>query len=147
MVRQDPTRFGESAAFSLAYFDPKSLAALLAETADGAVHWSSLPNRAGGFSTVWVRALGDRERGIFGLALKPPESERDFEGLFKTSGLTPAEGRIIKALLKGESMAAVASASGVSRETIKTHLRNAYRKLSIRSRGELFAHARRFLAP
>jgi DNA-binding CsgD family transcriptional regulator len=81
------------------------------------------------------------------LVLLPPDEQRDFHGFYESARLTPAEARIVNAMLRGESIAGAAFASGVSRETIKTHLRNAYRKLGVSSRGELFAEAQRFLEP
>ena len=77
----------------------------------------------------------------------PPDHEQTFREFFEKARLTPAETRIIDAILRGESLASTAIVSGVSKETAKTQLKNAYRKLSVNSRGELFAEARRFIAP
>ena len=50
--------------------------------------------------------------------------------------LSPQEGRVLKLLAAGLSNHEIASELVVSTNTIKTHIKNIYRKLNIRSREE-----------
>jgi DNA-binding CsgD family transcriptional regulator len=138
---------GEPTPETLTFFNQQRLNALLLDVEDDLMHSSVIPDRNGDKFIVWAKALGNRDKRLFGLVLTPPDREPSFQEFFEHARLTPAEERIIDAILRGESLAKTATISGVSKETIKTHLRNAYRKLSVSSRGELFVEARRFLAP
>jgi DNA-binding CsgD family transcriptional regulator len=51
--------------------------------------------------------------------------------------LTPSERRVCQLAVKGHSNPEIAQALFVSRRTVESHLASAYRKLDIRSRGEL----------
>ena len=52
-------------------------------------------------------------------------------------GLTPMEGRVAVALARGRTVREVAAAAGRQESTVRTHLRQIYRKLSISRRAEL----------
>lgn len=132
---------------ALTFFDQARLKALLHDAEDDLVHWGVVPDRNGVNLVVWARSIVVGPNRMYGLVLMPPDHELSFREFFENARLTPAEARIIDAILRGESLANTATASGVSKETIKTQLKNAYRKLSVSSRGELFAEAHRFLAP
>ena len=54
-------------------------------------------------------------------------------------GLTPREGEIVLYLGRGHSYAYIANALTVSENTVRTHVRNIYRKLGVTSREELLA--------
>lgn len=138
---------GAGASKTLTFFDHARLSSLLRDVEDDLVHWGVVPDRNGVNLIVWAREISTAGKRMFGLVLMPPDHEPSFREFFENARLTPAEARIIDAILRGESLANTASVSGVSKETIKTQLKNAYRKLSVSSRGELFAEARRFLAP
>jgi DNA-binding CsgD family transcriptional regulator len=147
MLGENGANAGASMSKTLTFFDPARLRSLLQDAEDDLVHWGVVPDWNGVNLIVWAKAIGAAQNRLFGLVLMPPDHEPSFRELFENARLTPAEARIIDAILRGESLANTASVSGVSRETIKTQLKNAYRKLSVSSRGELFAEARRFLAP
>ncbi len=139
---------GEPVPRTLRFFDQHRLKSLLEEAEDDQVHWGVVPDRNGENLIVWARAIGDAGGDrLFGLVLMPPHREQNFREFFENARLTPAETRIIDAILRGESLGSTATLSGVSKETIKTQLKNAYRKLGVSSRSELFAEAHRFLAP
>jgi DNA-binding CsgD family transcriptional regulator len=138
---------GEPIPKALNFFNQLTLKTLIQDAEDGQVHWRIIPNQNDEKLIVWAKALGDSHERLFGLVLMPPDHEQSFREFFENARLTPAETRIIDAILRGETLANTAIISGVSKETIKTQLKNAYRKLSVNSRGELFAEARRFIAP
>ncbi|MGA0600523.1 helix-turn-helix transcriptional regulator [Caulobacter sp. KR2-114] len=54
-------------------------------------------------------------------------------------GLTPAEAGIAKRLVGGDRAEAMAREMGISPETVRTHIRRIYSKLSVGSREELFS--------
>lgn len=58
-------------------------------------------------------------------------------------GLTPAEGEVVAALVRGSSYRAIAADRGVSRHTVAHQAGSALRKLGLTSRAELIA----WLAP
>ncbi|WP_454717241.1 helix-turn-helix transcriptional regulator [Caulobacter segnis] len=147
MLGENGASVGAPMSKALTFFDQVRLRSLLQDAEDDLVHWGVVPDRNGVSLVVWAKAIGVGQNRMFGLVLMPPDHEPSFREFFENARLTPAEARIIDAILRGESLANTASVSGVSKETIKTQLKNAYRKLSVSSRGELFAEARRFLAP
>jgi DNA-binding NarL/FixJ family response regulator len=55
--------------------------------------------------------------------------------------LTQKEGAILKLLVKGKSNSAIGRELGVSEGTVKTHIRNIYRKLHVDSRPAAAARA------
>jgi DNA-binding NarL/FixJ family response regulator len=55
--------------------------------------------------------------------------------------LTEREGEIIRMVVQGKGNKAIASRLGVSEGTIKSHLRNSYRKLHVQTRAEAAAQA------
>lgn len=138
---------GETTPKTLNFFNPSQLKSLIEEVEGDQVHWGAIPDQNGETLIVWAKAIGGSQNRLFGLVLMPPDHEQSFQEFCDNARLTPAETRIIDAILRGESLASTATASGVSRQTLKTQLKSAYRKLSVSSRGELFAQARRFLAP
>lgn len=60
----------------------------------------------------------------------------DLEGVF---GLTRAEAVIVKRIIGGERADVMAEDLGVTLETVRTHIRRIYNKLSINSREQLFS--------
>ncbi|WP_372965075.1 helix-turn-helix transcriptional regulator [Marinobacter sp.] len=61
------------------------------------------------------------------------------EWIQKLFGLTEAEAAIASALIEGRSLPEIAAMSGRSRETVKYHLNNVFRKTSTRRQSELVA--------
>ena len=52
-------------------------------------------------------------------------------------GLSPAESRVAVALAAGQTIAGIAAELGCAESTVRTHVRRAYRKLSVRKQTEL----------
>lgn len=59
--------------------------------------------------------------------------------LFDTFGLTPREGEVIAAIATGEPDHEIARKLCISASTLKKHIHNAYRKIGVRNRQQLFA--------
>ncbi|TMD41352.1 MAG: response regulator transcription factor [Chloroflexi bacterium] len=55
--------------------------------------------------------------------------------------LTDREGEILRMVVEGKANKVIASRLGLSEGTIKSHLRNIYRKLKVQTRAEAAAHA------
>jgi DNA-binding CsgD family transcriptional regulator len=60
----------------------------------------------------------------------------DLESAF---GVTPGEQQVIVQLLKGYSSREIAQESGKSILTVRTHVKRAYGKIGVKTRGQLFA--------
>ncbi len=54
-----------------------------------------------------------------------------------TARLTPREGRVARLAAEGRATPEIARDLGINTKTVETHLFRIYRKLGIRSRGEL----------
>lgn len=105
-------------------------------------------------SAVWV-CRGDNEhllvRGdltapaglpeAVGLSFFPahPKAQYLWGDFSKIFGLTAAEGAVLRRLIDGDRVEAIASNMGVSVETTRTHIRRSYNKLGVGSREELFS--------
>ena len=78
----------------------------------------------------------------------PPESEPepDAPDQARRTELSEAESRVVRLVVQGQSNREVARELYLSKRTIDTHLSNVYRKLGLRSRGELEDYVRE-LAP
>jgi DNA-binding CsgD family transcriptional regulator len=103
---------------------------------DGGRHW-----------VAWAREVCSPPNTLIGLTLQRARSEIRFQALIESHLLTPSEGRIIEMLLAGIETGRVAQTLDISIETLRTHLKHAYQKLGVRSRGELFAEALSFVGP
>lgn len=93
------------------------------------------------------RAKSAPPKALIGLTLQRARGEVRFQALIENHLLTPSEGRIIEMLLAGAETGRIAQALDISIETLRTHLKHAYQKLGVRSRGELFAEALSFVGP
>jgi DNA-binding CsgD family transcriptional regulator len=96
---------------------------------------------------VWAQRIGAKEPGCIGLRIRRCGQAPAFTALAEARRLTPAEGRIISMMLSGGETAGIAAALDISVETLRTHVKHAYRKVGVTSRGELFAAALPFLEP
>jgi DNA-binding CsgD family transcriptional regulator len=67
---------------------------------------------------------------VLSMPLEPPELPAD---------LTPAEREVVTGLLQGRTYAEIAGARGTSARTIANQVASAFRRLGVRSRGELAA--------
>lgn len=77
------------------------------------------------------RAIGVTLRGL------PRNVDSAFEKISKLFQLTSTEIKVVSGLLSGLKFREIALSQGCSRETVKSHTRNIYRKLSVHSRTEL----------
>jgi DNA-binding CsgD family transcriptional regulator len=105
---------------------------------------------ADGGAAVLVEAfsLGGSHDGPVALALRdltaPVEIEcADLEAMF---GVTPGERQVIVQLLKGYSSREIADQFGKSILTVRTHVKRAYGKIGVKTRGQLFARLLPYLA-
>ncbi|MBL7719971.1 MAG: response regulator transcription factor [Flavipsychrobacter sp.] len=64
-------------------------------------------------------------------------SQDNFEGL----NITPKEKTILEYMVQGNSYKMIAAQMGISNETVKTHIKNIYRKLQVNSSTEAVAKA------
>jgi DNA-binding CsgD family transcriptional regulator len=71
-----------------------------------------------------------------------PVFERDAAPLVAERGLTPAETRVLHVLLLGLSNREIAERLGLGIDTVKTHVRRIFRKLSVASRAQALATVR-----
>ncbi len=102
----------------------------------------------GGARLVEAVALDAERAGAVGLVLRdlaaPIEIEcADLEPMF---GVTPGEHVVVVQLLKGYSSREIAHASGKSVLTVRTHVKRAYGKIGVKTRGQLFARLLPYLS-
>jgi DNA-binding CsgD family transcriptional regulator len=95
----------------------------------------------GGALLVDAFALGDAADSPVALLFRdlhgPVEIEcADLESMF---GVTPGEHQVIVQLLKGYSSREIAEEFGKSILTVRTHVKRAYGKIGVKTRGQLFA--------
>ncbi len=64
-----------------------------------------------------------------------------YEAMLQIHHLTPCEKHIVTMMLAGMETGRIAQKQDISIETLRTHIKHAYRKLDVSSRGELFAKA------
>lgn len=72
-------------------------------------------------------------------AAPPVLGAEGLDELAKRCGLTAREKEVTELIIGGKSHAAIAHELFISRETVKTHVRNLYEKLGVSSKYELFA--------
>ncbi|HEY2709409.1 MAG TPA: LuxR C-terminal-related transcriptional regulator [Caulobacteraceae bacterium] len=95
----------------------------------------------GGALLVDALALGDTPESPVALLLRDlrvsVEIEcADLESMF---GVTPGEHQVIVQLVKGYSSGEIAQEFGKSILTVRTHVKRAYGKIGVKTRGQLFA--------
>lgn len=80
---------------------------------------------------------------LIGLSFRStgPEFEPMWADLSEIFGLTASEHRIVRQLLGGKSAERIAAATGVSIDTVRTHIRHAYEKMEVSSREDLWRRA------
>lgn len=96
---------------------------------------------------VWARKLTAGPNGLTGLSFHPPAQWLCFSALAEAHMLTPMEARVIEMILNGHDTGRIAQRLEISKQTLKTHLKHAYCKLGVTSRGDLFSHAVCFASP
>lgn len=129
--------------------EPRSplIAGLVASADAGEARCAVIPGPGGRPWVAWAREVSASPQSLVGLTLQRARSETRFQALIESHFLTPSEGRIIEMLLAGAETGRIAQALDISIETLRTHLKHAYQKLGVRSRGELFAEAISFVGP
>jgi DNA-binding CsgD family transcriptional regulator len=104
---------------------------------------------ADGASVLAAAVALDADRaGPVGLSLRdltaPIHIEcAELESMF---GVTPGEQQVVVQLLQGRSSREIAEATGKSVLTIRTHVKRAYGKIGVKTRGQLFARLLPYLA-
>lgn len=96
---------------------------------------------------VWGRRLCSSPIALIGLVFQPPRQRASFGALVDMHILTKTEGRVVEMLLNGFETCQIAQELQISAQTLKTHIKHAYSKLGVRSRGDLFAQATAFARP
>lgn len=96
---------------------------------------------------LWGRRLTPLPNSVIGLIFQPPRQFASFNALVDMHILTRTEGRVVELLLNGFETSQIAQELGISSQTLKTHIKHAYSKLGVRSRGELFAQSAAFARP
>lgn len=96
---------------------------------------------------IWAREVASSPTSLIGLTLQRVGGEVRFQALIEAHLLSPSEGRIVEMLLAGVETGRIAQTMDVSLETVRSHLKRAYQKMGVRSRGELFAQALAFMGP
>ncbi|MCF8477523.1 MAG: LuxR C-terminal-related transcriptional regulator [Pseudolabrys sp.] len=117
-----------------------SLRHLLAKAALGTAGFLLLPLQQPAVTLI-VQTLpmpGSREAKLF---IRDP---RQYAGFLKRAapamfGLTPSETRILSSISRGLDLQNVADELALTRNTVRNHLQNIYRKTGVRNRGELMA--------
>jgi DNA-binding CsgD family transcriptional regulator len=89
----------------------------------------------------------DRD-GPVGLVLRDLEAPTEIEcaDLEPMFGVTPGESLVVVQLLRGRSSREIADATGKSVLTIRTHVKRAYGKIGVKTRGQLFARLLPYLS-
>lgn len=123
------------------------LASLVASAGADEARCTVMPGAAGRRWVAWARQVCAAPTALIGLTLQRARGEARFQALIDHHLLTPSEGRIIEMLLGGAETGRIAQALDISIETLRTHLKHAYQKMGVRSRGELFAEAISFVGP
>ena len=124
------------------------LAAIIASA--GAMARMGIVGAGGGGSMLLVdaQALTGEPEGAVAMALRDPGRNvqiecADLEPMF---GVTPGEHQVIVQLVKGYSSREIADQFGKSILTVRTHVKRAYGKIGVKTRGQLFAKLLPFLS-
>ncbi len=93
-------------------------------------------------------ALDDDADGPVAVSLRDLRSQPEIEcaDLEASFGVTPGEHHVVVQLLKGYSSRDIAADSGKSILTIRTHVKRAYGKIGVKTRGQLFARLLPYLS-
>lgn len=96
---------------------------------------------------VWACALPGPGGHVLALILRARGERPNLKVLAEAGQLTRAEIRTVEMMMSGTETASIADELGISLETLRTHIKHAYRKLGVTTRGELFALVADFLQP
>jgi DNA-binding NarL/FixJ family response regulator len=91
--------------------------------------------------TNFVSYLNELSQG--GAPLSPPIARLIIESMHisRISPLTHREGEVLKLITQGNSYSRIANELHISKETSKTHIRNIYRKLNVRTKSDVVRKA------
>lgn len=95
-----------------------------------------------------ARQVGEFGRlTCFGLCVRSIGEGHTHElvGLGDAFNLTPSEEAVLKKMVRGNTVERIARSSKTSPETVRTHVRRAYSKMSVSSREEMFRRITPFL--
>jgi DNA-binding CsgD family transcriptional regulator len=97
---------------------------------------------------VDAQTLTSDPDGPVALALRDPHGQVEIEcaDLEPMFGVTPGERQVIVQLVKGYSSREIADQFGKSILTVRTHVKRAYGKIGVKTRGQLFARLLPFLS-
>ncbi len=95
-----------------------------------------------------AQTLSGEPDGPVALALRDPGGPVEIEcaELEPMFGVTPGEHQVIVQLVKGYSSREIAEQFGKSILTVRTHVKRAYGKIGVKTRGQLFAKLLPFLS-
>jgi DNA-binding CsgD family transcriptional regulator len=128
---------------ALATRDRRSGAELGAIGSDAGAHSGVGVVRASGPAALLVDAfaLGDSPQSPVALSLRGLNASLQIEcvDLESMSGVTPGEHQVIVQLIKGHSSREIAGQFGKSILTVGTHVKRAYGKMGVKTRGQLLA--------
>jgi len=128
---------------SLATRDRRSGAELLAIVAEAATVPRVGIVGAGGPSALLIDAfaLGEEADSPVALLVRDLRGSAEIEcaDLESMFGVTPGEHQVIIQLVKGYSSREIAEQFGKSILTVRTHVKRAYGKIGVKTRGQLFA--------
>jgi len=117
-----------------------SLQDRLARFDTGARAWIHVESPSGAEYLAWLRDIPTAVGRFLGLAVSA--NRRGCPSAFAVQyALSPAESRIVGALLEGKSPKEIANELVLTPSTVKCHISHAYAKIGVRTRGELFARA------
>ncbi|MCG8399961.1 MAG: response regulator transcription factor [Firmicutes bacterium] len=74
-----------------------------------------------------------------------PEEPGEVAGVEQAVGLTPREQEILCHLMKGMTNKEISAASHLAIDTVKTHLRNIFRKMGVKSRSQAITEGMKYL--
>jgi DNA-binding CsgD family transcriptional regulator len=98
-------------------------------------------------AVIWAQQIETAGPVRIGLTIRPMGEELQVSALAEARELTAAEARVVGMMLGGAETGRIAQALDISVETLRTHVKHVYRKLGVKSRGELFATALQFAQP
>ena len=134
---------------ALAGRDRKTAAELATLVADARRAARSVVIGADGGEAMFVEivALGDGDASPVAVLLRDPNAPVEIEcpDLETIFGVTPGEHQVLVQLLKGYSSREIADQFGKSILTVRTHVKRAYGKIGVKTRGQLFARLLPFL--
>lgn len=91
-----------------------------------------------------VQLLAPEDDASIGVTFCPMDASISYDVMLQAHLLTPCEARIVTMMLAGMETGRIAQRQDISIETLRTHIKHAYRKLDVTSRGELYAMASAF---